>query len=88
MPMYDFECALCGEAVELVTAYEERDLERVHRLEVADNGCTGQLKRAGVSGFTMGTPTPKMGAVMYQGDQPVGHVKGTFGKEAPRRRKK
>ena len=88
MPMYDYECPLCGEVIELVVAYEERDLPRVHSLEQASSDCAGVLAREKVTAFSTADPAPKMGAVMYDGERKVGHAEGHFGKTAKRRRKK
>ena len=81
MPLYDYVCQSCDKVVELNVPYEKRDARRKHK------GCGGKLKREWLKPPTDGSAAYEMQAVMYKGEQKVTHMKGHFGKEAPRRRK-
>lgn len=77
MPLYTYDCPRCGCEADRVVKYEERD-NGLFECE----GCSSTLRRRKVSGFTMGKPAYQMQAVLSSG----AHIKGHFGKDAPRKR--
>jgi len=83
--MYDYLCEKCGERVELIVPYAERNDDHEH------DGCGGTLKRTGFTkapGARQLTQYGGMQAVVVdRNEKTVGHVKGHFGKEAKRNRK-
>lgn len=78
MPIYTYDCAECERVVDVLVSYQDRDGE--HACSV----CGGSLVRHGVSGFQLGKSAYQMQAVLANGD----HIKGHFGKDAKRRKRK
>lgn len=79
MPLYTYECPRCEVAVDRVIKYEERD-----NGQFECETCGSTLRRRGVSEFCMGKPAYQMQAVLGNGD----HIKGHFGKDAKRRKRR
>lgn len=92
MPIYTYRCRQCGLPVECVVSYADRDKPMQHEgsneLERTDPAyrerCGGGLEREeGLESPTIGKPAFQSAAVLGNGD----HLKGHFGKEAPRRKR-
>ena len=81
MPIYSFDCADCGEELEIICRWDERDLARIHSEVEEESGCGGALVRCGVELPTVGEPSYEPGALMSDGST----VKGHFGKDARRK---
>ena len=79
MPVYTFECPACGCERDHVVSFDERDagLFECGRCAVA-------MRRQAVSAFALGKPSYQMQAVLGNGD----HLKGHFGKDAKRRKRR
>lgn len=82
MPMYTFDCTDCGDEVELVVKYDDRDQSRLHSEEDEDSDCGGALVRRGVEPFKLGSEPYQMKAILQDGTK----VKGHFGKTAKLRK--
>lgn len=83
MPLYTYTCADCGDEMELLVLFDERNRARLHSEEVEKSSCGGALARAGVERINVVSPGYEPGAVMLDGSV----VKGHFGKEARKKGK-
>ena len=88
MPIYTYWCRQCGAEVELIMSYDKRDDQSLQHEGPDGFGkkrCGGKLERnEGLERPNIGAPAHQMGAILGSGAK----VKGHFGKEAKRKRKK
>lgn len=93
MPLYTYRCRQCGLIEEHLVKYEDRDKPMQHEgsneWERTDPAyrerCGGSLEReGGLEAPTIGKPAFQSQAVLGNGD----HIKGHFGKEAVRRKRR
>jgi hypothetical protein len=76
--MYTFSCTDCGDELEIITSFEDRDRSRLHSEEIEGSECGGALVRHGVEKINLGEASYQPGAVLSDGSV----VKGHFGKTA------
>ena len=87
-PIYTYWCRQCGMEVEHITSYANRDDQSLQHEGPDGFGkerCGGKLERnEGLELPTVGQPEHQMGAILGSGAK----LKGHFGKDAKRRKKK
>lgn len=83
MLLYDFRCVVCGEELELLVPYAERDQFRIHCVEHGLSICGGALIRCNVQRINVGVSSYEPGALLSDGSTRRGH----FGKTARKKGK-